>query len=89
MSGHVAHSRELANVVHGKVKPVLKQYKIADRGVKRGLFYVLALSKRPGILVETGFISNPGELKIMNQDKFLSDMARAIAAGIISYTKTK
>lgn len=84
----VSHSRELASAVHQTVKPVLKKYNITDRGVKRGLFYVLALSKRPGILVETGFISNPGELKVMNQEKFLSDMARAVAGGIIAHVKS-
>ena len=84
----VAHSRELASAVHQSVKPVLKKYDITDRGIKRGLFYVLALSKRPGILVETGFVSNPSELKVMNQEKFLSDMARAIAQGIIAHVRS-
>ncbi len=84
----VSHSRELASVVHEKVRPILKEHKIQDRGVKRGLFYVLALSKRPGLLVEVGFISNENELKKMNQDRFLSDMARAISAGVIAHIKS-
>jgi N-acetylmuramoyl-L-alanine amidase len=84
----VAHSRELAKVVHEHVKPILKEHRIQDRGVKRGLFYVLALSKRPGLLVEVGFVSNENELKKMNQDKFLSDMARAISAGVIAHIKS-
>lgn len=84
----VAHSRELAREVHEKVKPVLKNFKITDRGVKRGLFYVLALSKRPGLLVEAGFVSNPGELGKVNQEKYLNDMAKAISAGVIAFIKS-
>lgn len=83
----VTHSKELARSVHEQVKPVIKQFKIDDRGVKPGLFYVLALSKRPGLLVETGFVSNPGELKKVNEDKFLDQMAKAISAGVMVFIK--
>lgn len=78
----VTHSRALAQRVHQKIKPVLKQHKMGDRGIKRGLFYVLALSKRPGLLIEAGFVSNQDELKKVNQEKYLDDLARAIAAGV-------
>lgn len=81
----VTHSRQLAALVHEKVKPVIRQYKIDDRGVKPGLFYVLALSKRPGLLVEAGFVSNPGELKKVNEEKYLNDLARGIAAGVLAF----
>jgi len=82
-----SHSIELAKKVHEKVKPVIKKYKIDDRGIKPGLFYVLALSKRPGLLVEVGFMSNPAELKKMTDEKFMDQFAKAIADGVMSYIK--
>ncbi len=86
----VHHSKELARLVHEKVKPVIKINKIDDRGIKPGLFYVLALSKRPGLLVEVGFVSNAEELKKVNQDKFMDGMAKAIAQGVMAFiNKTK
>jgi N-acetylmuramoyl-L-alanine amidase len=85
----VSHSKKLAAAVHEKIKPVIKNYKIDDRGVKPGLFYVLALSKRPGLLVEVGFVSNPSELKKVNEEKFLSDMAKAISNGVLAYIHHK
>jgi len=81
----VSHSRELAARVHEKIKPVVGRYKVIDRGIKPGLFYVLALSKRPGLLIEAGFISNPDELRTINQEKYLTELARAIAAGVQAY----
>ena len=81
----VSHSKELARLVHERVKPVIKQHKIDDRGIKPGLFYVLALSKRPGLLVEVGFVSNPGELRKVNEDKFMDGMAKAISAGVMNF----
>jgi N-acetylmuramoyl-L-alanine amidase len=81
----VTFSKQLANLVNEKVSPVIKKHKITNRGIKPGLFYVLALSKRPGLLVEVGFMSNQGELKKVNEDKFLDDMARGISDGVLAY----
>jgi N-acetylmuramoyl-L-alanine amidase len=83
----VSHSKKLSASVHDKIKPVLRKYKIDDRGIKAGLFYVLALSKRPALLIEAGFISNSDELKKINQDKYLSELAQAIAEGVRLFIK--
>ena len=66
----VVSSRALASSIHGKLKNFLgSSLKMKDRGVKPGLFFVLALSKRPGVLLEMGFMSNPKELrKISSSD---------------------
>lgn len=85
----VSHSKKLSNDVHAKVRPVLKKHKIEDRGIKPGLFYVLALSKRPGLLIEVGFMSNGSELKKVSDEVFLDDMALAISDGVFEYIKTK
>ena len=85
----VTHSRQLASAVHSKIKPVIKKYKIDDRGVKPGLFYVLALSKRPGLLIEAGFVSNPDELQKVNQDKYLDELAKGISAGVLEFIRSQ
>ena len=85
----VKASKKLANLIHTRVrKRVGKRFKLRDRGVKPGLFYVLALSKRPGVLIEAGFMSNPRELKVVKSYAFLNAYAKAIAEGIVSYMKT-
>ena len=83
----VSHSRQLAAAVHKSVSPVVKAHKITNRGIKPGLFYVLALSKRPGLLVEVGFVSNQQELKKVSQEKFLDEMARGISDGVLDFIK--
>lgn len=85
----VTHSRQLASLVHESVKPIVKKHKMSNRGIKPGLFYVLALSKRPGLLVEVGFVSNQSELKKVNEEKFLNDMAEGISAGVIAFIKAQ
>jgi N-acetylmuramoyl-L-alanine amidase len=85
----VAHSKQLAALVHRSTTPVIRKYKMTDRGVKPGLFYVLALSKRPGLLIEAGFVSNSQELQKINQDQYLKDLARGISDGILAFIKTQ
>ncbi len=84
----VHHSKELSRHVYEKVRPVIKTHHMLDRGIKPGLFYVLALSKRPGLLVEVGFVSNKDELKKVNDDRFMDQMSKAIASGVMSFIKT-
>lgn len=83
----VSHSKKLAAEVHQMVRPVIKKHRIDDRGIKPGLFYVLALSKRPGLLIEAGFVSNQKELSVINQEKFLDDLAKGISAGVLNFIK--
>lgn len=79
----VSSSRKLAGLVHGKVHDKVSiPFKMRDRGIKPGLFYVLALSKRPGILVEAGFMSNDKEIWKLRRGKFLRSYADAIAGGV-------
>lgn len=85
----VESSKSLARSVHQSIKPILKQYGLTDRGIKPGLFYVLALSKRPGLLIEGGFMSNPKELSQIKKDKYVDDMAKKIAEGVLNYIKNQ
>lgn len=54
-----------------------------DRGLKDGVaFYVLRWSNMPAIIVETGFMSNSGDLSKLVDPRFQQRAARAIARGI-------
>jgi N-acetylmuramoyl-L-alanine amidase len=64
-----------------------KEFGMVNRGVKAALFYVLALSKRPSVLLEVGFLSNEKELKRLNSDEFQDAYSSAVAAGIETYLK--
>lgn len=83
----VKSSKKLANLVHGNIGKKIKPFKRKDRGIKPGLFYVLALSKRPGVLIEAGFMSNPKEIFQLKSDKYLKAYAQGIADGITAFYK--
>jgi N-acetylmuramoyl-L-alanine amidase len=58
---------------------------IVDLGVKQALFYVLFGAKMPSVLVETSFISNPLEEKLLSKDDYRGDLAKSISTGITKY----
>ncbi|MBK24290.1 MAG: hypothetical protein CME70_09870 [Halobacteriovorax sp.] len=81
-------SRLLGKAIHKKLERGIKRkYKMKDRGLKPGLFYVLALTKRPAVLLEVGFISNSKELKRIKSSKFQEQYADNVAKGIMAYLK--
>jgi N-acetylmuramoyl-L-alanine amidase len=56
-----------------------------DLGVKHAPFLVLMGAEMPSILVETGFVSNPGEERKLANSKYRAQAARAIFDGIKEY----
>jgi N-acetylmuramoyl-L-alanine amidase len=86
-----AESMELAKNVHGRLakKVTRKHGRIKDRGVRSALFYVLVGAKCPAILVETAFISNPKEEKLLKNRKYQRNVADAIADGVKGYLKVR
>lgn len=83
-------SKKLAHIVHKNiVKKVNRRFSIKNRKYKPGMFFVLALSKRPGILIEAGFMSNKAELKKIVYTDYLHHFAAALAQGVYQYAKTE
>ena len=59
--------------------------RLEDRGVKQAGYYVLIGAAMPNILIETAFISNPKEEKLLRRRDFQDRVARAIAAGVKAF----
>jgi N-acetylmuramoyl-L-alanine amidase len=55
------------------------------RSVKQKAFSVLRTFETPSVLVETGFMSNPHDAKILRSESGRRMIAEAIANGIVSY----
>ncbi len=55
---------------------------VRDLGHKEALFFVLLGAKMPAILVETSFLSNANEERLLASDAYQSDIADAIAEGV-------
>ena len=84
----VKTSRGLAKTIHHHInRTIARPFKMMNRGVRPGAFYVLTLAKRPSILLEVGFLSNPKELRKILRPKFQEKYAQAVVRGIDRYVK--
>jgi len=66
-------------------KQIVDNLDTVDRGVKTGNFYVLRLTDCPAVLVETAFITNPEDEKLLGDERIRDQFAAAIARGITDY----
>jgi len=56
-------------------------------GVKQAPFFVLSKTDMPAVLIETSFISNSTEEKLLQRSDFRDSLSDSITQGIINYTK--
>lgn len=56
-------------------------------GVKHAAFQVLKETQMPAILIETGFLSNANEERLLKNSSYRQQIAEAIERGIVHYTK--
>ena len=66
---------------------VASDRRLESRGVKQAGFVVLKSVEFPSILVETAFINNPTEARLLKSKDFQLNIARQIADGVREYFK--
>ncbi len=70
----------------GKVQhQLVDNLHMVNRGVKQAGFLVLYKTAMPGVLIETGFISNPGNEKFLLSENGQDQMAQAIFKALRDY----
>lgn len=75
----VRESEEMAALVQSELD---KKLTVPNRGVKQAGYYVLIGASMPNILIETAFISNKKEEKLLRSDDFQDKAAEAIYESI-------
>lgn len=88
-----ANTQESVNMAR-RVQKRLVQYarplngKTRDLGVKASLFYVLLGARMPAILVETSFISNSDEARLLANATYQQRLAKAVADSVVEHLNT-
>lgn len=75
-------TQEIRKDIHETIMNTLQNYAIRDRGKKTANFYVLRETKCPAVLLESLFLDNERERKLLSDKNFLLDLSKAIAAGV-------
>jgi N-acetylmuramoyl-L-alanine amidase len=56
-----------------------------DDGTRHENFYVVRHTTMPAVLIETAFVTNPGDVALLRQPSFLQNIAQGIANGVKAY----
>ena len=75
-------SASLAAAIQSEIVQALGE---PDRGVRPADFYVIANCPMPAVLIETAFISNPGEERLLRNPATQRRIAEAIVRAIVRY----
>lgn len=82
----MTYKRDSSLMVGGSVLNKMKQIsRLHSFRVEQAAFAVLKAPDVPSILVETGFVSNPGEARKLNSPEYQKKVASAIFDGIHDY----
>ncbi len=87
LNSKIKESSALASRVLKGILRGVRRYKMEDNGVKEAPFYVLMGAKMPAILIEIGYITNPGDRRKLTSRRYLTRLARGIVNGILAYRK--
>jgi len=68
-------------------KELVKATGLTDRGVKFANFFVLRKTLCPAVLIETAFVSNPAEERLMMNQQYDEKVAKAICDGFMKGVK--
>ncbi len=88
LSAKTSESKDLARLVQKRSLSGLRgDYRTRDRGPHEAPFFVLIGANMPAVLVELGYITNPGDANRLNSDAYQRALARGMADGIAAYKK--
>jgi N-acetylmuramoyl-L-alanine amidase len=77
-------SSHLAELVQ---EETARRVSISNRGISQAGFFVLRNNYRPAILVETAFLTNPKEERLLKQKKFQEKISEGIYQGVKKFKK--
>lgn len=81
--GSLLENERLAKFIQAELRRNLEN---TDRVAKRiDTVYLLKYAKKPGALVEVGFLSHPEERELLASDRYQTKLAAAVYKGVLRY----
>ena len=81
-SAYMRHSEKFSDILNQDWK---QNVSIPSLGIKQAGFYVLVGASMPGVLIETGFLSNKKEESFLTTGKGQTEIANSILNAIKNY----
>ena len=81
----IASNKLAIDVQANLLGAVKSKFKVVDGGVREAPFWVLVGAQMPAVLIETGYISNDNDHKLLSNKGYRNKIALGIANGIDDY----
>lgn len=78
-------SQKLAKALQASINTLNNQYVEREFTALKGNYFILKCSRYPSAIIETGFLSNSEDDKLLNDKEYQEKMAFQIYSGIMSY----
>jgi N-acetylmuramoyl-L-alanine amidase len=78
-----AEGKKLAEAIQQELKRALGN--TTREAISAGEYFVLEQTTMPAVIVEAGFISNPGEAKRLADETYQTQIAQAVWQGVMTY----
>lgn len=87
LNARINESSRFASSIHKSIISTLGKsgHSCRDHGVKQAPFYVLMGTQMPSILIETGFITNESESRLLQKKSYQNSIIKGIINGIGVY----
>jgi N-acetylmuramoyl-L-alanine amidase len=87
LNARINESSRFASSIHNSIITTLCKsgHSCRDHGVKQAPFYVLMGAQMPSILIETGFITNAAESRLLQTKAYENSIIKGIVSGIDVY----
>jgi N-acetylmuramoyl-L-alanine amidase len=86
-ASHLNQSARLAEILQQELLSATGASENRNRGIKQNTFRVLRGATMPAVLVEVGFISNPGEAELLKTGEHQDRIAEALYRGVLEFKK--
>ena len=67
---------------------IARRLQVNNRGIKPSALYMVRHTRAPAVLIESGFLSNPFEARLLANPEYRARLASAIAEGVMAYQKS-
>lgn len=79
----------LASAIHGKINKNLELNPISIKSRKTGIWVLQANPTMPSIIIETGYLTNPADMRLLNSVDYQKKFARKMLEGVAQYLSAK
>ncbi len=76
-------------VLASSIMKELKKNTKTDRNISETDLYMYRNTTIPGVLIECGYLSNPVERKLLQDEKYQRKLAQSITKGVINFLKAR